>query len=271
MNPRFVAWPLELGLGTHNPRFFAWPLELGLGTHNPRFFAWPLELGLGTHNPHFDFEVGGHDGAYKGWIHVIVPFIGRKNGTLTARQQCYNDVHGWYRARIEQLFARLWHWGLVRNIWRGSPNELHQSVRILLHFTQFCIQRQVHHPPYGPWEHVPPHVWGMPCTQCAHTAKFWMSANTRTLVLAPFHKFLVPYQGFFGFPSIWDVAYLNCQPFPPRRGPSTKCTQLTRPGSRRRHCRHCSEPRIRRGGSIRPAEYSSGQIVRAPKPWSTSR
>ena len=29
--PRFVAWPLELGLGTRNPRFFAWPLELGLG------------------------------------------------------------------------------------------------------------------------------------------------------------------------------------------------------------------------------------------------
>ena len=27
----------------------------------------------------------------------------------TARQQRYNDVHGWYRARIEQLFARLWH------------------------------------------------------------------------------------------------------------------------------------------------------------------
>ena len=22
---------------------------------------------------------------------------------------------------------------------------------------------------------------GMPCTQCAHSAKFWMSANTRTL------------------------------------------------------------------------------------------
>ena len=39
-------------------------------------------------------------------------------------------------------------------------------------------------------------------TQCARSAKFWMSANTRTLVLAPFHKFLVPYQGFFGFPSI---------------------------------------------------------------------
>ena len=78
---------------------------------------------------------------------MIVPFIGRKNGTLTARQQSYNDVHGWYRAHIEQLFARLWHWGLVRNIWRGGPNELHQSIRILLHFMQFCIRRQVSHPP----------------------------------------------------------------------------------------------------------------------------
>ena len=29
----------------------------------------------------------------------------------------------------------------------------------LLHFTQLCIRRQVRHPPYGPWEHVPPQVW----------------------------------------------------------------------------------------------------------------
>ena len=77
-----------------------------------------------------------------------MPFIGRKNGTLTARQQGHNDVHGWYRLHIEQLFARLWHWGLVRNIWRGGPNELHHSVRILLHVTQFCIRRQVRHPPF---------------------------------------------------------------------------------------------------------------------------
>ena len=33
-------------------------------------------------------------------------------------------------------------------------------------------------------------------TQCARSAKFWMSANTRTLALAPFDKFLVPYKGF---------------------------------------------------------------------------
>ena len=50
-NPRFVAWPLELGLGTHTTRFVVWPLELGLGTHNPGSVAWPLELELGTHHP----------------------------------------------------------------------------------------------------------------------------------------------------------------------------------------------------------------------------
>ena len=39
-------------------------------------------------------------------------------------------------------------------------------------------------------------------TEChARSAKFWISTNTRTLVSAPFHKFLVPYQGFFSFLS----------------------------------------------------------------------
>ena len=38
-----------------------------------------------TRGGFFDFEVGGHDGAYKGRVHVIVPFIGRKNDTLSAR------------------------------------------------------------------------------------------------------------------------------------------------------------------------------------------
>ena len=78
-----------------------------------------------TRGDFLDFEVRGHDGAYKGRIHVILPFIAR-NGTLPSRQQSYNDVHGWYRARIEQLFAHLWHWGLFRNIRRGGPNKLHQ-------------------------------------------------------------------------------------------------------------------------------------------------
>ena len=45
-------------------------------------------------------------------LHTAVPYIGRK--TLTDDQQEYNDVHGFYRARVEHLFARLWQWRIVR-------------------------------------------------------------------------------------------------------------------------------------------------------------
>ena len=31
-----------------------------------------------------------YDGAYKGGVHVIVPFVGRKNGKLFDCQQSYN-------------------------------------------------------------------------------------------------------------------------------------------------------------------------------------
>ena len=43
-----------------------------------------------TRGGFFDFEVGGHDGAYKGRVHVIVPFVGQKNGKLFDRQQSHN-------------------------------------------------------------------------------------------------------------------------------------------------------------------------------------
>ena len=82
--------------------------------------VWPLELGI------------------------------RDGKTLTKRQKEYNDVHGFYRARIEHLFARMWHWGIVKNIWRGSGPELHEYVRVLLYLRQFLIRRQVRCPPYGP-------------------------------------------------------------------------------------------------------------------------
>ena len=87
-----------------------------------------------------EFEVGAHDGAYKGRLHSHVPFIGRK--TLTMRQKTYNDVHGYYRARVEHLFAHLWSWRVVRDIWLGSHQDLHANTRILLHFSQFMLRRQ---------------------------------------------------------------------------------------------------------------------------------
>ena len=37
--------------------------------------------------------------------------------------------------------------------------------------------------------YMPGISWGMPCTQCAHSAKFWMSTNTRTLLLAHLTSF----------------------------------------------------------------------------------
>ena len=118
----------------------------GLGKGQPRRYDGDTSWGLiwdgygpsPMRGEFFDFEVGGHDGACKGRMHVIVPFAERKNGNLSNRQQSYNDVHGWYSARIEQLFCHLWHWALVRKVWRGSADQLHHSVRVFLHFAQFA-------------------------------------------------------------------------------------------------------------------------------------
>ena len=87
----------------------------------------------------------------------MIPFPGR--GKLSERQQQYNDVHGWYRARVEHLFAQLWQWKVVRNIWQGGETELHETMRILLHMEQFVNSRKVRYQPYGPWPHVPEGLW----------------------------------------------------------------------------------------------------------------
>ena len=57
-------------------------------------------------------EVGTHDDAYSRRMHSHVPFIGRK--TVTVWQKAYNDIHGYYRAWVERLFACLWSWKVVR-------------------------------------------------------------------------------------------------------------------------------------------------------------
>ena len=81
-------------------------------------FSFGIAKGPKRSKGHYmDYEIGSMDGAYKGRLHVAWPFIGRK--TLTERQHEYNDVHGLYRARNEHLVARMWHWGIVRNMWRG--------------------------------------------------------------------------------------------------------------------------------------------------------
>ena len=109
-------WPLELGIRTHEPTKLCGPSSWGYGEYvsvpgsrwvrRAKFshaLMWPFELGLRTptlrcghlsgpsrtRRRFFDFELGSHDGAYKGRVHVIVLFVGRKNGNLIDRQQSY--------------------------------------------------------------------------------------------------------------------------------------------------------------------------------------
>ena len=65
-----------------------WPVELWLRT--PTLRCGHLSGPSRTRGGIFDFEGGGHDGAYKGRVHVIVPFVGRKNGKLCDCHQSYN-------------------------------------------------------------------------------------------------------------------------------------------------------------------------------------
>ena len=61
--------------------------------------------------------------------------------------------------RNSHLFAHLWSWRVVRDIWLGSHQDLHANTRILLHFSQFMLRRQKRYQPYGPWEHIPSSIW----------------------------------------------------------------------------------------------------------------
>ena len=104
-NPKYASHVYKVTVAVDMLGNIIWICPLAPGT-SADVLIWDGYGPSGTRGDFFDFKVGGNDGAYKGWIHVIVPLIGRKNGTLTVRQQSYNDVHGWYRARIEKLFAR---------------------------------------------------------------------------------------------------------------------------------------------------------------------
>ena len=64
------------------------PLELGLAT--PTLRCGHLSGPSRRRGGFLDSEVGGHDGAYKGRVHVIDPFVGRTKGNSIDRQQSYN-------------------------------------------------------------------------------------------------------------------------------------------------------------------------------------
>ena len=155
-NPKYVGHIYEIIVAVDNLGNIVWICDFMPGT-SADVMIWDQCGPSRTHGQFFDFETGAQDSAYKDRLHTVVLYIGRK--TLSEDQQEYNDVHGFYRARVEYLFARLWQWRIVRNVWTRSATELHGHVRILLHLTQFCIRTQTRYQPYGPWPHVPESVW----------------------------------------------------------------------------------------------------------------
>ena len=71
-----------------------------------------------------EFEVGIHDGAHKGRVHSHIPFIGPKTLHVWQKTSYDNDIHGYYRVGVEHLFAHLWCWRVVFDIWLGSHEDL---------------------------------------------------------------------------------------------------------------------------------------------------
>ena len=62
------------------------------------------------------------DGAYGNRPRLVIP-CRKALGSLTQAGTIYNAAHSFFRARIEQTFAFLWHFALVRNPWRGRENQ----------------------------------------------------------------------------------------------------------------------------------------------------
>ena len=195
-NPKYAGHVYKITVAIDALGNIVWICNLNPGT-TPDVIIWDKEGPQRSRGQFFDFELGNHDGAYKGRNFSAVPYIGRKK--LTELQKMYNDVHGFYRARVEHLFARLWSWKIVRNTWTGSSAELHATTRVLLHLTQFITRRQTRYQPYGPWPHVPESVWedeqataegeenddGVCCQLCGHRPAGIEECQTCQLNMCP--------------------------------------------------------------------------------------
>ena len=93
-NPKYAAHVYKVTVAVDMLGNIIWICPLTPGT-SADSLIWDGYGPSRTQVDFFDLLARGHNGAYKGRIHVIVPIIGRKNGTLTAGQQSFNDVHGW--------------------------------------------------------------------------------------------------------------------------------------------------------------------------------
>ena len=85
-NPKYAAHIFKVIVAVDILGNIVWICPLAPGT-SADALIWDGYEPSRTRGDFFHFEVGSHDGAYKGRVHVSVPFIGRKNDTLWARQQ----------------------------------------------------------------------------------------------------------------------------------------------------------------------------------------
>ena len=104
-NPKYTGHVYKITVALDNLGNIVWIYDLMPGT-SADAMIWDQHGPSRTHGQFFDFEVGAHDSTYKGRLHTALPYIGQK--TFNEAQQEYNDVHGFYDARVRHLFARLW-------------------------------------------------------------------------------------------------------------------------------------------------------------------
>ena len=104
LNPKYVGNIYGVTVAVDFLGIILWVCPLSPGT-TPDVLIWDREEPHRQLGDFFGFEVGLHDGAYKGGIHTVDPFNG--SWKLADRQEEYNDVHGWYHASVEHIFAQL--------------------------------------------------------------------------------------------------------------------------------------------------------------------
>ena len=99
------------------------------------------------------------DGAFSGCPRIIAPTRKPSGAPLPKAASGYNDVHSFYRARIETFFGYIWSWSLIRNTWRGraehGEHAIHQRLHLLVNLAAFVLNRRLKHEPFGPWPHLP--------------------------------------------------------------------------------------------------------------------
>ena len=88
-NPKYASHVYNITVAVDNLGNIVWICDLMPGT-SADVMIWDQRGPSRTHGQFFNFEIGAHDGAYKGRLHTAVPYIGRK--TLSDSQQEYMSM-----------------------------------------------------------------------------------------------------------------------------------------------------------------------------------